>query len=219
MAKPVLHHCVRSRGLRALWTIEELGVDCDLRMMAFPPRYTVPDYKLLNPVGTVPIFIDGEVVLTESCAITHYLVTKFGPGDLVVEPGHSDYGAFLDFLYYADATLTFPQTVYVRFTRLEADRGLQAAGTAYADFFRGRLPKLEQRLAGRDYLCADRFTAADIAVGYALFLSQQIGLGHHLSPAMEDYLARLTSRPGFRRARDREDREAEAQLGASVQSF
>jgi glutathione S-transferase len=184
--------------------MEELGLDYDLRMMPFPPRAKARDYLDLNPLGTVPLLVDGETRMTESSAIVHYLSECYGQSRLSVAPGHPDFGAYLDFLHYADATLTFPQAVYVRFVKQEPDRGLQEAGAAYADFFRGRLKKVAQRIAGREYLCADRFTGADIAVGYGLHLARMIGLGGYLSADVDLYLDRLAGRPAFHRATARE---------------
>jgi glutathione S-transferase len=203
-ARPRLYSCAGSRGLRALWTAEELGLPCDLVLLPFPPRFRAREYLAINPLGTVPALVDGDFTMTESSAIAHYLATRDGYTALAVRPGEADYGAFLDFLHHADATLTFPQTVFLRFTKLEKERGLEAAGEAYGDWFRARLIKVEQRLAERAFLCAGRFTVADIAVGYALLLATWIGLSDHFKPRLQDYLAELTARAGYLSARERE---------------
>lgn len=106
MTTPVLYTCARSRGLRATWAAEEAGAEIDLRILPFPPRYLAPEYMALNPLGTVPLLVDGETQLTESCAIAHYLATRDGATLLVVAPGERDYGAYLDYTYHADATIT-----------------------------------------------------------------------------------------------------------------
>ncbi|MED5206136.1 MAG: glutathione S-transferase N-terminal domain-containing protein, partial [Pseudomonadota bacterium] len=127
---PVLYTCAGSRGLRATWAAEEAGVAIDLRLLPFPPRFTAPDYLETNPLGTVPMLVDGETAMTESCAIAHYLASKGGERSLVVEPDEADYAAYLDFTYHADATITFPQTVYMRFALFEKDKGWGEAGQA-----------------------------------------------------------------------------------------
>ena len=205
MTKPILYTCARSRGLRATWAAEEAGVDIDLRVLPFPPRYLAPDYPALNPLGTVPLLVDGETKMTESCAIAHYLATREGYTDLAIAAGARDYAEYCDFTYHADATITFPQTVYMRFCLFEKDKGLQGAGLAYATWFHKRLIKVEERLKGREYLCADRFTVADICVGYALILAENIGLDEGVPQALKDYRARLTARPAFARAFAREE--------------
>ena len=81
-----LYHCADARSLRPLWALEELGADYELVNMAFPPRATYPGYLSINPLGTVPTFVDGDVTLTESTGICHYLGEKFAPTDLRVDP-------------------------------------------------------------------------------------------------------------------------------------
>ena len=213
MTLPILYTCARSRGLRATWAAEEAGVDIDLRLLPFPPRHLAPEYLALNPLGTVPLLIDGETRMTESCAIAHYLATRDGYTPLAVAPGERDYGAYLDYTYHADATITFPQTVYMRFAIFEKDKGWAEAGHAYARWFHKRLVKVEERLEGREYLCADRFTVADICVGYALILAQSVGLDEGVPERLKDYRARLTARAAYRRAaaREEEGRRALAQ--------
>ena len=205
MTEPTLYTCARSRGLRATWAAEEAGVDIDLRILPFPPRYLAPDYMGVNPLGTVPMLVDGEITLTESCAIAHYLATRGGYTDLAIAPGERDYGEYLDYTYHADATITFPQTVYMRFCLFEKDKGLQAAGEAYAKWFHKRLVKVEQRLEGREFLCAERFTVADICVGYALILAQSVGLDDGVPESLRAYRERLTARPAYARAVEREE--------------
>jgi glutathione S-transferase len=51
-----------------------------------------------------------------------------------------------------------------------------------------------------EYVCAGRFTAADISVGYAMLLSQFNGLNENLPDAVRAYWARLQARDGFQRA-------------------
>lgn len=202
---PILYTCARSRGLRATWAAEEAGVELDLRVLPFPPRYIAPDYMAINPLGTVPLLVDGEVKLTESCAIAHYLATRDGHTPLSIASGERDFGEYLDYTYHADATITFPQTVYMRFCLFEKDKGLQEAGHAYAKWFHKRLVKVEQRLDGREFLCADRFTVADICVGYALILAQSVGLDEGVPDSLKAYRTRLLERPALQRAIARED--------------
>jgi glutathione S-transferase len=196
-----LYHCTGARSLRALWTIEELGAACELVVMPFPPRKKVAGWMAANPLGTIPLLVDGDVRMTESSAIAQYLATG---SPLAVAPDEADYGWYLDFLHHADATLTFPQTVYMRYALFEPHRGFAAAGELYADWYVARLAKIAARLAVRDHLCAGRFTAADIAVAYALYLSTQVGLGDRLPARLAAWLGSMTARDGFQAALARE---------------
>ena len=205
MTKPVLYTCARSRGLRATWAAEEAGVNIDLAILPFPPRYLALAFMELNPLGTVPLLVDGDAQLTESCAIAHYLATRDGYTVLAIAPGEPDYAAYCDYTYHADATITFPQTVFMRFAIFEKEKGLAEAGHAYAKWFHKRLVKIEQRLETREFLCAERFTVADICVGYALILAESVGLDEGVPESLKTYRARLTARPAYQRAVAREE--------------
>lgn len=208
--EPTLYTCAGSRGVRATWAAQEAGVTLDLKVLPFPPRFLAPEYLKINPLGTIPMLIDGETRMTESCAIAHYLAVRAGRDDLVVGPKEADYGAYLDYTYHADATITFPQTVYMRFALFEKDKGWGEAGEAYAKWFWKRLIKVEQRLEQRDYLCADRFTVADICVGYALVLAKQVGLDDGVPDTLKAYRERLTGRSAYQTAVAREKEAAKA---------
>lgn len=209
MTRPILYTCAGSRGLRCTWAAEEAGLDLDLKMLPFPPRRKAPEYLEVNPLGTVPLLIDGPEEtgsrMSESCAIAHYLAVRSGAQALTVSPDEADYAAYLDYTYHADATLTFPQTVYMRFALFEADKGWGEAGQAYAKWFYKRLVKIEERLATREYLVADRFTVADICVGYALILAGKVGLDEGVPESLKAYRKRLTGREAYKRAVAREE--------------
>lgn len=199
--KPTLWHCHNSRSLRPLWALEEMGIDYDLVNMQFPPRINESDFKKMNVLGTVPYFIDGSQRLSESTAICLYLVEKFRHEDLRIGVGHADYGDYLNWLFMSDATLTFPQTLVLRYALFEpAERQVPQVAEDYANWFHARLKRLDEHLPGREYLCGDRFTIADIAVGFALHLGAVNNLDEGYSAVIRDYLARLTGRPAFQRS-------------------
>jgi len=173
-----------------------------LRRRSFvPAAVDAKDYLALNPLGTIPYLIDGDTGMTESSAICHYLGTKYGPTPLIVGLDDPAYGAFLNWMYFSDATLTFPQTLVLRYSQLEPEerRNPQVA-TDYAKWFFGRLRAVEAATANADWLCAGRFTAADIVIGYALRLADNIGLAKDFGPNVREYWARLQQRDGFKRA-------------------
>lgn len=196
-----LWHCEDARSFRALWALEELGLPYELKLLPFPPRALAPEYLKINPLGTIPFLVDGETRMAESSAIVQYLAVKHG-GPLNVPPGDPSYGAWLDWLYRGEATLTFPQTLVLRYTRLEPkERRNPQVAEDYGRWFISRLRSVETRVAEADYLVAGRFTAADISVGYALLLAQTIGLSERFGPATAAYWARLQERPAFKRAK------------------
>jgi glutathione S-transferase len=207
-----LYHCAAARSFRPLWTLEELGLPYELKMLPFPPRVFAKEYLGINPLGTIPLLLDGETRMTESAGIAQYLVSRYGPTPLAVDVDEPDYGAFINWLHFGEATLTFPQALVLRYTQLEPeDRRSPQVATDYAKWFFGRLRAVEAALTKSDTLCAGRFTAADISVGYALLLAQRIGLSRDFGPAVAAYWQRLQARDGFRRAVEAENLASDQQ--------
>jgi glutathione S-transferase len=111
------------------------------------------------------------------------------------------YGAYLNWLHMSDATLTFPQTLVLRYTHMEPpDRLSPQVATDYARWFLARLRAVDAALQAHDFLCAGRFTAADVAVGYALLLAEHLRLAPQFPEAVTHYWQRLQARQAFQRA-------------------
>ena len=196
-----LYHCTRARSMRPLWTLLEMGLDHELVTLPFPPRVLHREILKINPLGTVPCLVDGPVVMTESAAICQYLVDRYGPSDLAVRPDEPDYGAYLNWLHRSDATLTFPQTLVLRYTRLEPEerRNPQVASD-YRKWFLARMRCVEEATADRQYLCANRFTIADICITYAIVLAQSLDIEEVFTPNVKRYWDGITQRPAYQKA-------------------
>jgi glutathione S-transferase len=89
-----------------------------------------------------------------------------------------EFGGFLNWLHHADATLTFPQSVVMRYGVFEPERDLGVVADDYSRWFHARLRLLNNALEdGREFLVGGRFTLADVCVTYALFNASADGLG------------------------------------------
>lgn len=198
-----LWHCHNSRSLRVLWALEELGVNYQLVSMPFPPRFLEKSFLDVNPLGTVPFMQDGITSFTESSAMLMYLGQKYPTKGLALEIDDKQYGKYLNWLFQSDATLTFPQTLLLRYSQFEqADRQQQQVVDDYTTWFLSRLKSVNEALLNADYLCAEQFTMADIAVGYALYLGHLLGLSEFYKPQTLSYLNRLMQRPAFIKVKD-----------------
>ena len=220
-ARFTLWHSKDARSLRILWCFHELGLasgkDYALRMLQFPPRQHHPDFLQRNPLGTVPWFEHQETweatpraSMSESCAVPLFLA-ELHRSPLALRVLDPQYGTFLNWVHHADATLTFPQAVVMRYAIFERDRGLGDAATDYERWFHARLRLLNTALEdGRPYLMGERFTIADLCVTYALFNASADGLcggglaevgGAPLSdrfkPQVAAYLERMIARPAW----------------------
>ena len=178
-----------------------MGIDYELEVLPFPPRVFQKEYLGRNVLGTVPFFVDGDVEMTESVAICHYLADRYEKHDFTLPVDHAEYGDFLNWLYHSDATLTFPQTLVFRYRDLEPEeRKLPQLIDDYSKWYIARLRRLDAHIVDRNFLVADRFTIADIAIGYALFLGRDLGLDHEYTPQVTDYLDSLIEREAFQQA-------------------
>lgn len=202
-----LWHCKDARSFRVLWALEEMGLDYELALLAFPPRWREPDFLAVNPLGTIPFFVDGETVMTESAAICEYLAARYAP-DFGVGANEADFGAYLNWLDHGEATLTFPQTLVFRYAVLEKPEKRQPQVAAdYLKWFLARTAMAEAALAdGREWLCRDktgagRFTMADISVAYALLFAETLGHLDAVGPGLRAFWQRCQTREGFVRAK------------------
>ena len=189
-----------SRALRPIWTAEEMGLDYELTMMPFPPRVFMKEYLDVNMLGTIPYLIDDDVKMTESVAMSQYLVEKYGPTDLRVMPDEADYPAYLNWLYHSDATLTFPQTVVLRY-KLQEPGVADAAVEGYSRWFVSRCKLLETALEEKLSLCSNRFTIADICVSYAFVVAESLGIHQAFKPNIKRYTEMLFEREAFKKSK------------------
>lgn len=196
-----LYHCVSARSFRPLWMLEELGQPYQLVMLPFPPRALAREFLQENPLGTVPLLVDGTTRMTESAAMCQYLAAQHSASTLNVAADDPAFGAYLNWLHMSDATLTFPQTLVLRYAHFEpAPRQQPQVVEDYRRWFLARLRAVDTALQTHAFLCAGRFTAADVAVGYALMLAEHLGLDAQFTPAVAAYWARLQPRPAFQKA-------------------
>jgi glutathione S-transferase len=182
-----------------MWTAEEMGLEYESQMMPFPPRFLHKEFMDINILGTIPYLIDGEVEMTESVAMCQYLVDLYGPTDLKVTSDEPDYHHYLNWLAHSDATLTFPQTVVLRYTFQEVGVADKAA-EGYKRWFVARLKLLEKSLDTREYLCSDRFTIADICVSYAIYLAKTLQIDEAFKPNIKRWTDMLFEREGFKKS-------------------
>ncbi|RJG18849.1 glutathione S-transferase family protein [Massilia cavernae] len=197
-----LYHCPDARSFRCLWLLEEMQHPYELQQMAFPPRTSAPDYLKINPTGSVPFLQDESITLSESGAILEYLATRYPSAGLAVAQGHPAHGPWLNWLHFGEASLTTPLATMLRYQYFEpAERRQPAVVADFREFFLNRLALVDAALQGHDYLVDDRFTAADVSVGYALMLSKMLGLHEAFPPAVLGYWNRLRERDGYKAAK------------------
>lgn len=186
-----------------IWLLEELGgIEYEIESYRLgDPRLRSSAYRAMNPAGKVPTFEDEGVAFHESGAIVQYLLERHGRGRLEPAPSSPTRGPFLQWMHWSEASLLPPlaQINAHKFVLREADRIPQALDLARRQFAKV-LGQLGAALDGADYLVENRFTAADLMVGYGVALARMVGELPEGPSAVHAWFDRLAARPAFERA-------------------
>lgn len=176
------------RDLRLRWACEEAGLAYSVRTISFDDRET--NHLERQPFGQVPFLSDGGLEIFESGACLLHLARKdetLMPRDPVGEA---------QTLQWTLAALNSIEMVSVPWWFLKISGQEDNALTGWVG---KRLDQLEAILSSRDWLAAGRFTVADLLMADVLRVPAVRAFGER--PASEAYVARMTDRPAFKKAR------------------
>jgi len=195
-----LYFAPRTRSVRIVWLLEELGLPYELVREAFVPPVQ-KFFAQATPLGKFPTIEDGDVVMCESGAIVEYILERYGEGRLAPPVGSPARAAFLQWLHFAESTAFPPLGLIVWLTLYRDDAGKHAAlvEDARARASTG-LDFLEREIGDKDYLLGGAFSAADIMMGFTLVAATMLGVLDDRYPRLNSYLARLMERPAFQKA-------------------
>lgn len=176
------------RDLRLRWACEEAGIDYEVRTVAFDDRAS--NHLAQQPFGQVPFLEDDGLEMFESGAGLLHLARKSDklmPRDPSGEAQTSQ---------WVIAALNSIEMVSVPWWFLKIS-GHQ--DNALAGWMGTRLDQMESVLSEREWLCAGRFTVADLLMADVLRVPDVRAFGNR--PATEAYVARVTERSAFKKAR------------------
>ena len=199
-----LHHCPQTRSMRTLWLLNELDVDFRVHIHAFDRSLRAPEYLSLSPAGRVPALeIEGERMF-ETGAITQYLCERFSADRLGRSPGTPDRMAWLVWVHFAEtisqhtAALT-QQHIALREDHMRSPIVMKLEAARIGKCFDAIEARLSTPVENRDYLLTSGFSAADISVGQAVYMSKFfVKLDDH--PAVADWYERITEREAFQKS-------------------
>lgn len=197
-----IYHTPPSRSVRIVWLAEEMGLPYEAIAVPFGPGPVPAGFAEASPLGQLPAIEDGEVRMIESIAIMQYLLAKYGPSPLEVTKAERDFPAYLQFFEFGEAGLTAIGNAYVA-TRFRAPEDQKQNWTVdyVTSAMRKRFGLVDKHLAdGREFIVADRFTAADISVGWSLAIVKYFGILESFEPATQRYYDRITGRPAYAKA-------------------
>ena len=196
----VLGRANSSNVMKVLWLLDELGLPFEREDYggAFG-RVQTPEYRALNPNSVVPTLVEDEFVLWESNAILRYLAAGHAAGT-PMWPGSLQRRANIDrWMDWQQTTLGTPMTtVFWGLVRTPPDKRDTAAVTAAAARLGVLYGILDGVVAREGYVAGPELTPADICIGVHAFRYFSFeGIERPAMPALEDWFARLRTRPAF----------------------
>ncbi|KAH7100062.1 glutathione S-transferase-like protein [Auriculariales sp. MPI-PUGE-AT-0066] len=205
-----LHYLNKSRSLRILWLLEEMGIPYELKKYQRTPEMLAPpELKQAHPMGKAPVLQDGSVTLIESSAIVEYLIHKYGPQ---FKPSDDNYAETIMFAHLAEASLgctvsnkiiwkVIPSRVpfFIRpFISIVSNKiiamRLDPELTTLLQMVEDQLVKND----GKEFLVGDHLTAADVMIVFTFDVTPEFL--PELGPKTKAYIERMKARPAFKAA-------------------
>jgi glutathione S-transferase len=186
-----------SRGQIARWMLEEVGESYETVILDYGTTMKAPEYLAINPMGKVPAMKHGDTIVTEGAAICAYLADMFPDRGLAPAPTDPLRGTYYRWLFFgAGPVETAVTNNYLNWNPTPEQRMMVGYGS-----YAAVLDVLEKLVASGTYLLGDRFSALDVYLGSQI--AWGIGFGTmEKRPGFEDYVARITDRPAYRKAKE-----------------
>ena len=185
-------------GYKVRLVLRELGLPFELvEVDILKGGSRTPEFLARNPNGRIPVLeIPGKGYLWESHAIISYLAD----GSALIPTDALDRARMWQWLCFEQYNLE-PNVATVRFWlhslhKTEAELGEKLTDKRRLGF--AALDVLEQGLTGRDYLVANRYTLADIALYAYTHVAEEGGFPLERYPAIRGWCARIAARPAYR---------------------
>ena len=193
MAELTFYTNPMSRGQTIRWMLEEVGEPYHTEILEYGTTMKAEPYLSINPMGKVPAIVHKGKVITEVAAICCYLADAFPAAGLAPDP--ADRADYYRWIFFTSGP------VEAAFSNKAA--GFEPTPERQRMFGYGNydlaIDNLEKALAGKPYIAADHFTAADLFVGANVNFMLQFNLLEP-RPVFTDYAARMTDRDAYRRA-------------------
>nr|WP_310522596.1 glutathione S-transferase family protein [Polymorphobacter sp.] len=199
----VVHHLNNSRSQRIVWLLEELGLPYEIKHYARDGETNLapPELKAVHPLGKSPVITDangsGARVVTESGAITDYIIRRHGGGRMAPAPGTDAHETYLEWLHFAEGSAMTPFLLALYTARLgEAAAPLQPR---IQEQIGAHVAYFSAQLGENDWLVGNALTGADIMMSFIAEIAVAQGLGAHF-PNLVGYVKRLQGRPAWQAA-------------------
>jgi len=189
-----LYWCPKTRAIRALWMLEELGVPYERVLVDIrnPAAKADPAFRAVSPMGKVPALEDGAARLWDSGAICAYLADQYPKAGLAPSIGSADRAAYLQWLLYTNSVIE--PAMGEKFSNAPASAASHGWGS-----FELMLGVLREALPRDPWILGERFSAADVLLGTACRFMRQFKILDN-EPVLSGYADRCMARPALQRA-------------------
>lgn len=189
-----LYWCPRTRASRAVWLLEEAGVEYERVFVDIrdPASKSNAEFLAVSPMGKVPALRDGDVALAESAAISLYVADRYTEAALAPATDDTQRGAFLYWMFFAPGVMEPAMAEQVG--GWEPNRGAHGWGD-----FDTMVRTLEEGLKPGPWLLGERFSAADVMVGSTAAFMQMFNIRPD-SEVIGAYVERCVTRPAYQKA-------------------
>lgn len=198
MADIIFYTNPMSRGQIARWALHEVGADYEQVLLDYGTTMKAAEYLRVNPMGKVPCIVDrrnGDAVVTEAAAVCAYLADTYPEAKLT--PTDAERADYYRWMFYAAGPVE--QAVVARSMGWEhpAERNMMVGFGSFETV----MDTLDGLLSdGRQFVCGDRFTMADVYFGSQIDWGLMFG-SIEKRASFEAYAARLQAREGYKAAK------------------
>jgi glutathione S-transferase len=209
MAGLIFYHNPQSRGRIVRWMLEEIGQPYETEVIAYD-RMKNPEYLAVHPLGKVPAIKHNGHVVTECAAICAYLADVFPQAGLGPRPDEK--ADYYRWLFYAAGPFEAAISNQAMGWQVPPERERMFG---YANFDKA-IAAVDELLSLRDYVCGDRFTAADVYLGSQIMFPMQFGMLAERG-SFTRYRDRLQARGAYKRATGIDEKVIAEMQGSAAQ--
>ncbi|MDX6560845.1 MAG: glutathione S-transferase [Gaiellales bacterium] len=164
------------------------------RIVTVGEDVTKDEYLRINPAGTVPAMVDGDLVLFESVAILMYLADQHPDAGLAPAPGTPEHALYDRWLAFILANL---MGAYYRWYHgdemIDGAQHLEALKDGARQNVNAICRRIESELGDRDWLLADGPTMPDLLLGNVAAWGDDIEGIEPLGPRLSGLMARVAA--------------------------
>jgi glutathione S-transferase len=188
-----LYYHPYSRASNVIWMLEEVGCPYTIKFVDIRKgEQKAPEVVALNPMGKLPILVDGTAVVTESAAIGLYLADRYAAGVLAPPLDDPRRGAYLRWSLFA------PSVIEPGAMAKAASWDFQSGSVGWGTY-EAMMASINRALDGKQFVTGDQFSMADIIFGGTLRYMVSFKMLEP-TPSIAEYIARLDGRPAYQRA-------------------